>query len=125
MYTQVWMKYLPVIKILLKRSLTSDQLLDLNRPDFERAGIARKSAHKFHIEFSNGRVNNVISASALAKNLAGVLLEDKVVKETFTLNDYTISMNTKFQLSIKYIAKQPVEEEVKQPEELVSTEVPE
>ncbi|MGB8193103.1 MAG: hypothetical protein WCF67_14340 [Chitinophagaceae bacterium] len=108
MYTQTWVKYLPVIKILIKRAVTSDQLLDLNRHDFEKAGIARKSNHKFSIEFSGGRVNNVISASALAKNLASVLLEDKVVKETFTQNDYTIAMNTKFQLSIKYFSKQPV-----------------
>lgn len=120
MYTQAWMKYLPVIKILLKRAGTGEQLLDLNKPDFERAGIARKASHKFNIEFSNGRVNNVISSSALAKNLAVVLLEDKVVKETFMQNDYTITMNPKFQLNIKQIPKAPVESEEKANAEAVA-----
>ena len=91
--------------------MAAEQTLDLNKPDFEKAGIARKSNHKFYIEFSNGRVNNVINSSALAKNLAAVLLEDKVVKETFTKSDYTIAMNTKFQLTIKHFAKAPVPEE--------------
>lgn len=120
MYTQVWTKYLPIIKILLKRAVNGEQFLDLNKPDFERAGIARKSGYKFLIEFSNGRVNNVISASPLAKNLASVLLEDKVVKETFQANDYTIGMNTKFKLNIKYFPKQTTEVEAKTDNEVVT-----
>ena len=116
MYTQAWTKYLPVIKILLKRAVAGEQSLDLNRSDFEKAGIARKSSHKFHIEFSNGRVNNVISSSALAKNLALVLLEDKVVKETFVQSDYAIGMSTKFQLSIKHLPKVAVPEPVTEAE---------
>jgi hypothetical protein len=115
------MKYLPVVKILLKRAVAGEQVLNLNRSDFEKAGIARKSNHKFNLEFSNGRVN-VINSSMLAKNLAAVLLEDKVVKETFTLNDYTISMNTKFQMNIKFIAKEPLEQPSDKAEEVDVTE---
>lgn len=105
MYTKAWTKYLPIIKILLKRAANAEQTLDLNKPDFEKAGIARKSNHKFSLEFSNGRVNNGINSTPLAKNLALVLLEDKTVKETFTKDDYVIAMNTKFQLSIKQLPK--------------------
>ena len=36
MYTQIWNKYLPIIRILLKRSTGSDQTLNLNATDFER-----------------------------------------------------------------------------------------
>ena len=101
MYTNVWNKYLPVIRILIKKSLTSDQLLDLNISDFERAGLGRKSGYKFNVAFNKGKIDNVIIASPLASNLASLLLNDPVIKELFLQHQYTISMNTKFQLGIK------------------------
>lgn len=110
MYTQVWNKYLPVIKILLKRSVANEQTLDMNVTDFERAGAKRKSGNKFHIHFVNARVENALGSSTAAKDLASTLLEDAVVKELLTQNEYDISMNTKFQLLIKRIAKLPVQE---------------
>jgi hypothetical protein len=101
MYTHIWLKYLPIIRILLKKSTAGDQNLDLNRIDFERAGVARKAGYKFTIEFKNGRVGNVISTSPLAIDLAAVLLEDATIKNLFAVNNYEVSLNTRFQLSIK------------------------
>jgi hypothetical protein len=121
MYIQTWNKYLPIIKILLKRSVTGEQSLSLNIPDFEKAGAGRKTGYKFNIQFSKGRVDNVISASPIAKDLATVLLQDKAVKELFIQNDYHVSMNTKFQLGIKLIPAQETEEE---PAVAVSEETP-
>ena len=80
MYTYIWNKYLPVIRILLKRSATTEQTLDLNRGDFERAGIGRKAGYKFNIEFTEGKVSNVISGSDLATHLATAMLEDAAAK---------------------------------------------
>ena len=104
MYTQVWTKYLPIIRILLKRSATEEQSLDMNRIDFERAGSGRKAGYKFTIEFRKGRVSNLISSSPLASNLAAVLLQDPVVKDLFQKIDYDISLNTRFQLHIKNLS---------------------
>ena len=112
MYTQVWTKYLPIIRILLKRSATGDQNLDMNRIDFERAGSGRKAGYKFVIEFRKGRVSNLISSSPLASNLASVLLLDPVVKDLFMKNDFDISLNTRFQLHIKnFSTEQPMLQE--------------
>jgi hypothetical protein len=111
MYTQIWNKYLPIIRILMKKSVAGDQTLNMNLIDFERAGVARKSGYKFLIQLSNGRVDNVISSSELAKDLASVLLQDEVVKDLCTRNDYHISMNAKYQLGIKFIACEHLQEE--------------
>ena len=81
MYNQVWKKYLPIINIQLKRASSEDRVTDLNRMDFERAGIGRKTGYKFTIQLTNGRVSNVISGSPLAMNLASVLLEDENSKK--------------------------------------------
>lgn len=103
MYNHIWKKYLPIIRILMKKSVSGDQVLDLNRVDFERAGTGRKAGYKFTIEFTDGKVGNVISGSALAMNLAAVMLEDDGAKQIISENNYEISLNTKFQLSIKNV----------------------
>jgi hypothetical protein len=98
MYNHIWKKYLPFINIQLKRSIGGDQVLNLNRIDFERAGTGRKAGYKFTIDFLDARVSNVISNSPLASNLAAVMLENESTKEILRNNHYTISLNTKFQL---------------------------
>lgn len=100
MYVHVWNKYLPIIKILMKKSAAGNQTFDLNRIDFERAGSGRKAGYKFTIELVNGRVTNIISGSPLASDLATVLLQDPATRAILAANDLDISLNTKFQLSI-------------------------
>jgi len=106
MHTQIWDKYLPVIKILLKKAATSDQTLNLNVQDFERAGLARKSGNKFNLHFQNGRADNAINASPLAKDFATTLLGDDTVKNLFKGGEYELSMNNKYQLGIKCLHKE-------------------
>ena len=103
MYNHIWKKYLPIIKILMKKSSTGDQVLDLNRVDFERAGTGRKAGYKFTIEFTDGKVGNVISGSTLAMHLASVIMEDDAAKQILKENNYEVSLNTKFQLTIKNV----------------------
>ena len=103
MYNHIWRKYLPIIKILLKKSRTEDQVLLLNRVDFEKAGTGRKAGYKFTIEFTDGKVGNVISGSPLAMNLAEVILEDQAAKDILVENNFEVSLSTKFQLTIKCV----------------------
>lgn len=90
----------------MKKSISEEQVLDLNRIDFERAGTGRKAGYKFKIEFSDGRVGNVISDSTLAMHLAQVILEDESAQEIINENDFVISLNTKFQLTVKNKSKE-------------------
>ena len=98
MYVHVWNKYLPIIKILMKKTPAGTQTLDLNRIDFERAGSGRKAGYKFTIELIKGRVSNIISGSPLASDLAMVLLSDPGSKDILANMDVAINLNTKFQL---------------------------
>ena len=112
MYTQIWKKYLPVIRILLKRSMAADQTLSLDAADFERAGAGatRKPGSKFDLQFTNGRAAYVIPSSALAKELSAVLLEDEAVKNLFTQNDYKITLAAKYTLGINCLRRLPAGE---------------
>jgi hypothetical protein len=111
MYTNVWAKYLPIIRIVLKRSLVAEQILALNAPDFERAGLSRKSGYKFLLKFREGKINHVIIDAPIASSLASLLLKDPVIKELFSTNEFHISLNPKFEMTIKHIQQfVPVEE---------------
>lgn len=101
--TNVWIKYLPILRIVLKKSLAADQQLALNAPDFEKAGYRRKSGYKFLVELKDGRLNNVLTDAPVASSLASTLLDDAVVKELTKVNEFHISMNAKYQLTIKRI----------------------
>jgi hypothetical protein len=120
MYTHIWNKYLPVIKILLKKSAAVEQRMGLNRIDFEKGNRNRKPACSFNIELIKGRFVT-ISQSAPAKDLVAALLVDDVTKALLRQNHYTISLNSDFLLSItnstppeEVIAKEPSENEVKE-----------
>ena len=106
MYTYIWNKYLPVIRILLKKSSGGDQLLSLNRDDFERAGTGRKAGYKFTIEFTEGKVSNVISGSDLASHLASAMLEDAPTKAVLLTGHFQVMLNTKFQITVKNMKPQ-------------------
>jgi hypothetical protein len=99
-YTQVWNKYLPVIRILLKRSATEEQSLGLNRIDFEKGSRTRKPTCSFNIELVNGRLSTIIQ-SVPAKELITAMLDDDVTKSLLRQNTYAISLNSDFQLKIK------------------------
>lgn len=99
MYEHVWSKYLPVIRILLKKSAVEEQKMGLNRTDFEKGNRNRKPACSFNIELANGRFVT-LSQSAPAKDLVLTLLGDDVTKGLLKQNHYTISLNSDFQLSI-------------------------
>ncbi|HWI92971.1 MAG TPA: hypothetical protein VNT20_16955 [Flavisolibacter sp.] len=103
MYTNVWSKYLPIIRIVMKRSLVAEQVLALNTPDFERAGMKRKSGYKFSFALKNGKLKNVIIDLPLASSLAAVLLEDKTINELVQTNEFFISLSPKYELTIRHV----------------------
>ncbi len=108
MYTHIWNKYLPVIRILLKKSAAAEQKMGLNRTDFEKGNRTRKPACSFNIELIKGRFVT-LSQSVPAKDLVTLLLTDEVAKSLLRQNNYNISLNSDLLLCITNIT--PVEEE--------------
>jgi hypothetical protein len=101
MFTQTWNKYLPIIKILMKRSTTGPQTLDMNLTDFQRAAGGRKVKFTFAVTLHKGRIQNVTSPPPLAKELSIILQEDDMTRQLVRQQDYEFSLNSDFQLTIK------------------------
>ena len=118
MFTQTWNKYLPVIRILLKRSLHADQTLDMNESDFQRAAGWKKVKFTFSAVLINARLTGP-GVSPLASDFATVLLQDDAVHEFLRKKTVMFTMNSSFQLQIKNIT--PPAEEVKTGETTVAS----
>ena len=102
MFSQVWKKYLPVIMILLKRSVNGDQSLSMNPSDFQRAAGGRKIKYSFtNLQLINGRINNMVKHQPLAREFAEVMQEDEIVRKFLQKKHFEFSMNNGFQLIIK------------------------
>jgi hypothetical protein len=101
-----WGKYLPVIKILLKKSLTADQSLAMNSIDFQKGNVAKKTGYSFSFDTIGGRIRNSTKNNIPAKDLADILLQDSTVKELLSREDFHFSMDSKFNLAIKNLPKE-------------------
>ena len=102
MFTQTWKKYLPVIIILLKRSVNGDQVLKMNLTDFERAAGGRKIKYSFtNLLLTNGKINNMVQHSHLAKELGVLLQEDEHTRKLIQKQHLEFSMSNDIKLTIK------------------------
>jgi hypothetical protein len=100
-YLTTWKRYIPVIRLHLKRSLNEEQQFKLNITDFESAGDRGKSGYTFNITLENGKVTNNISGSAVARDLFEALKDDEAIKAMLQNKSIKISVGKSFMLSIK------------------------
>ncbi|RTL56308.1 MAG: hypothetical protein EKK37_17715 [Sphingobacteriales bacterium] len=100
MFVQVWKKYLPVITLLLKKSVNAPQVLQMSAFDFTKASGGRKLNCNFDIELVNGRLNPNEKHSPLARDLAAFLQEDRVVNALLKKQNIRFGLNGKFELTI-------------------------
>jgi len=108
MFIHTWNKYLPVIRILLKRSVVADQTLDMNQSDFRRAAAGKKIKFAFSLEMTNGRAKGDQMATSIAKDFVTALQMDDSIIQFLRQKRIEFTMNSNFQLLIKNIAMEQV-----------------
>lgn len=101
MFLQTWSKYLPVIKILLKRSINAEQTLDMNSSDFLRASGGKKVKFTFSVQLIKGRARAGENLPPVAKELILVLQGDNTTNKFIQQNEVEFGVNSDFQLYIK------------------------
>jgi hypothetical protein len=101
MFLQTWNKYLPVIKILLKRSVKAEQMLDMNSSDFQRASGGKKVKFMFSVQLVKGRLGAEENSPPIAKDLFAVLKQDNTANKFMQQNELVFTMDNNFRLIIK------------------------
>jgi hypothetical protein len=113
-FAGVWSRYMPAIRILIKKAITAEQLITINQSDIERAAGIKKSGYRFSIRFIKDRPELLHSNNDIAQAFIAALTEDEIIKEYLRDNNYTFSFNSKYQLQIK---TDPTQKEVIHPDE--------
>jgi hypothetical protein len=110
MYLHTWNKYLPVIRLLLKKAASGEQQMSLNRIDFDNGNRNKKLSCHFSIELERGRLSPA-NKSVAARDLLEALMQDEASKSILRQGHYSITLTSAFLLTIKNIT--PAEEEQK------------
>jgi hypothetical protein len=100
-FFHTWVKYIPIIRILLKRSLKEEQKLEMNSIDFIRAAGGRKVKFDFSFSLLNGKFENLGLPTPLGRSLLDALEDDTVARQFVKTNHLQFSMNKNFELVIK------------------------
>lgn len=97
-YTDLWTKHRTAITEKLKNA-DNKQSIQLNSKDFNNVG--NRSNYSFNLEYKNGIVNNNISGSAVARDLAKVLENSTEIKEILKGEHFKIRLDKEFYLWIE------------------------
>jgi hypothetical protein len=100
-FAGIWSRYLPAIRILVKKAVISDQVIDIDRSDLELVAGIKKSGYRFSIDFIKDKPNLLFSNDDLSKAFIAVVSSDEVIRKYFLDNNYTFSFNTRYQLLIQ------------------------
>ena len=101
MFTQTWKKYLSIIIILMKRSTSGPQEMQLNFSDFERAAGGRKIKFNFsNMQLNNGRQNYGEKLPPVATDLIQVLQENDPTLQLLKNQNFEFAMATNMTLTI-------------------------
>lgn len=104
MYTYTWKKYLPLIRILLKRSPGKATPVQLNSMDFDKERFKVRRSHAFTIDLLSGRISN-IGSSKIAQELIEIVGGDEVCHQLIKKSNYRIDFSNSCQLSIEKVAE--------------------
>ena len=103
LYHSLWRKYLNVIEILMRNANNGEQVLKLQKYEFEVSGNRKDSGYTFTLEIVNGLVVNNISGSAVARDLYDILKESEKVKSIFKKMKFKITLGEDYILKIRTI----------------------
>jgi hypothetical protein len=100
-YLTLWTKYLPVIRILLKRSINEEQQVSLGKMELQSVDNRKNANYSFNLAIAKGKVENNIGTAAISKDLFSVLSQDSVVSSFMNDKNITIQMTRTAQLTLK------------------------
>ncbi len=104
-YVQLWRKYIPVIRLLLKKTLAgTDQKLLLYKHEFEKTGAKNKLGYIFSLEVVNGKPINKSDKTAVAADLLTVINETEGVASMLKEQSVKFSVGRSCEMSLQKVA---------------------
>lgn len=102
-YSHLWMKYAAVIHVLLKKTDNESQKLQLYKHEFEYFGHKQNANFTFSFDLINGRALNIVSNTAIARDLWRVLDNNTATKNFLKDRNIKVSIGKSFELQLEKI----------------------
>jgi hypothetical protein len=87
----LWTKYLPAMRILLKKAMTEEQLA-FSKRELQAVDNRKNVNLSFNLEISNGKVESTLGISPMGKDLFNVLNGDLLVRNFMVDKKIVIQM---------------------------------
>ena len=97
----LWTKYLPAIRILLKKAVNEEQQFTLSKIELQSVDNRKNVNFSFNLEISNGKVENSLGVSQMGKDLFSVLNGDLLVRRFMLDKKIMIQMTRSSLLTFK------------------------
>jgi hypothetical protein len=80
-FLALWTKYLPAIRILLKKAITEKQQITLSKMELQSIDNRKNVNFSFDLEIANGKIENSLLVPQMGKDLFSVLNGDALVRK--------------------------------------------
>ncbi len=100
-FLALWTKYLPAIRILLKKAVNEEQQITLSKMELQSVDNRKNANFSFNLEISNGKVENNVGVPPMGKDLYSVLSGDMLVRNFMLDKKINIQMSRASQLTLK------------------------
>ncbi len=87
----------------MRNANKGEQVLQLQKYEFEISGNRKDSGYTFTLEIVNGLVGNNISGSAVARDLYDILKGSERAKALFKEKNFKITLGKDYSLNIRTI----------------------
>ena len=92
-FLALWTKYLPAIRILLKKAVNEEQQITLSKMELQSADSRKNANFSFDMEILNGKIENSMAVPQMGKDLFSVLNGDLLVRNFMIDKKISIQMN--------------------------------
>jgi hypothetical protein len=89
----LWTKYLPAMRILLKKAMTEEQQFTFSKIELQTVDNRKNVNFSFNLEIWNGKIESILGISSLSKDLFNVLNGDPIVRNFMADKKIMIQMN--------------------------------
>ena len=89
----LWTKYLPAMRILLKKAMNEEQQLAFGKIELQAVDNRKNVNFSFDLEISNGKIESTLGVSSMGKDLFNVLNGDLLVRNFMADKKIVIQMN--------------------------------
>jgi hypothetical protein len=100
-YLALWTKYLPAIRILLKKAVAEEQNMAVGKLELQSIDTRKNVNFAFNMEINHGKVENRLAVHVLGKDLFSVLSGDSVVRTFMRDKNIVFEMTNATMLKIR------------------------